>query len=71
MSKIYRCKQCRRTIPRQEELRAHLHWHKITATDVDAYFTEEADDAEVASPAVEQPAAEKARKGVMGWLRRK
>jgi len=50
MATVYRCKRCNLSIPRQEELRRHLHWHQITDKDVDKYFTEEQQD-DVPTPA--------------------
>lgn len=39
-SNVYRCKQCATKVRGREQLQPHLHWHYITDTNVDAYFSE-------------------------------
>ena len=67
---VFKCNECHRTFKRREELKPHLHWHKITDKDVDKYFTEEA-DAEPEPPAPQTPKQGSERKGFMGLFRRK
>jgi hypothetical protein len=65
--KVYRCKSCNLTVRKEEGLRSHLHWHKITDKEVSKYFTEEEEAAE-APPAAQAAPAKQG--GLLRWLRR-
>lgn len=42
LSYVYRCKKCATVIRDRRDLQHHLHWHYISDTDLDAYFSQEA-----------------------------
>lgn len=46
-TKVFRCKRCGTVIRRAEARQEHCYWHHITDKNVDAYFDEEDEAAEI------------------------